>query len=51
VLICADHDENEVGVGCARAAARRWFDEGRHVDIVMPAKPGADFNDLGDRHG
>jgi hypothetical protein len=46
VIIAADPDP--VGVMAARAAARRWLDEGRRVSIARPPI-GFDFNDLARR--
>jgi hypothetical protein len=43
VIIAADPDP--VGIMAARAAARRWLDEGRSVRIARPPV-GFDFNDL-----
>ena len=43
VVIAADPDP--VGMIAARAAARRWLHEGRHVAIARPPL-GVDFNDL-----
>jgi putative DNA primase/helicase len=43
VIIACDPDP--VGVIAARAAARRWLDEGRYVSICRPPQ-GLDFNDL-----
>jgi putative DNA primase/helicase len=43
VVIACDPDP--VGVMAARAAARRWLDEGRRVSICCPPQ-GLDFNDL-----
>lgn len=43
VIVACDPDP--VGVMAARAAARRWLDEGRHVSICRPPL-GLDFNDL-----
>jgi hypothetical protein len=43
VIIAADPDP--VGLMAARAAARRWLDEGRRVSIARPPL-GLDFNDL-----
>jgi putative DNA primase/helicase len=43
IIIAADPDP--VGLMAARAAARRWLDEGRRVSIARPPL-GLDFNDL-----
>jgi hypothetical protein len=44
LIILVDHDD--VGQTAAKACARRWREAGRTVDLVMPAQPGFDFNDL-----
>jgi putative DNA primase/helicase len=43
VVICADHDT--AGLDTARALARRLLVERRHVKILTPATPGADWAD------
>jgi hypothetical protein len=43
IIIACDPDP--IGVMAARAAARRWIDEGRNVSICRPPL-GFDFNDL-----
>src|SRR5271156_597415 len=43
IIIAADSDP--VGLIAARAAARLWLAEGRHVSIARPPL-GVDFNDL-----
>jgi hypothetical protein len=44
VVIAADADEP--GIKAAKEAAARWKDEGREISIIVPSRPGADFNDL-----
>jgi putative DNA primase/helicase len=44
VIIAADADTP--GRNAARAAARRWRNEGRAVRIAAPDREGADFNDI-----
>lgn len=44
VIIAADADAP--GRNAARAAARRWRNEGRAVRIAAPDREGADFNDI-----
>jgi hypothetical protein len=44
VIIAADADVP--GVKSAKAAALRWKSEGRRVEIMVPSRPGTDFNDL-----
>jgi phage/plasmid primase-like uncharacterized protein len=46
VVICADHDENDVGQRAAHDAAQRWHAEGRRVRIFVPPTPGTDWNDV-----
>jgi putative DNA primase/helicase len=43
VVICADHDT--AGLDAARALARRLLVERRHVKMLTPATPGADWAD------
>lgn len=44
VTIAADADV--VGIDAARVAAVRWKSEGRQVRVIVPSRPGTDFNDL-----
>jgi len=44
VTIAADADT--IGIESAKLAALRWKSEGRHVQILVPSRPGTDFNDL-----
>jgi len=44
VIITADADA--VGIKSAQIAASRWRAEGRHVRILVPPRPGTDFNDV-----
>ena len=44
VTIAADADV--VGIEAARVAALRWKGEGRQVRVIVPSRPGTDFNDL-----
>jgi phage/plasmid primase-like uncharacterized protein len=46
VLICADHDQNAVGLEAALEAKERWAREGRVVRVRWPREVGADFNDI-----
>ena len=46
VLICADHDANNIGQRAAHDAAERWLTEGRRVRIAIPPEPDTDFNDV-----
>jgi phage/plasmid primase-like uncharacterized protein len=46
VFIYADHDHHDRGARAAREAGRRWASEGRRVRLIMPTRPGSDFNDL-----
>ena len=43
VVICADHDA--AGLDAAKALARRLLAEQRHVKILTPDTPGADWAD------
>jgi hypothetical protein len=44
VTIAADADV--VGIEAARVAAVRWKAEGRQIRVIVPSRPGTDFNDL-----
>jgi len=44
VTIAADADV--VGIEAARVAALRWKAEGRQIRVIVPSRPGTDFNDL-----
>jgi hypothetical protein len=44
VTIAADADV--VGIDAARVAALRWKAEGRQIRVIVPSRPGTDFNDL-----
>jgi phage/plasmid primase-like uncharacterized protein len=44
VTIAADTDV--VGIDAARTAALRWKSEGRQIRVIVPSRPGSDFNDL-----
>ena len=44
VTIAADADV--VGIEAARVAALRWKGEGRQIRVIVPSRPGTDFNDL-----
>jgi hypothetical protein len=46
VCIFADHDKQKQGFAAARAAYRRWRDEGREVRVILPNIVGEDANDL-----
>jgi putative DNA primase/helicase len=46
VVIFADRDDNGAGERAARKAGLRWAGEGRHVQLVIPDRIGADANDL-----
>jgi putative DNA primase/helicase len=44
VIVAADADPP--GLRAAKAAALRWIGEGRRAEVIVPSRPGADFNDL-----
>jgi hypothetical protein len=44
VTIAADADV--VGIEAARIAALRWIGEGRRIRVIVPSRPGVDFNSL-----
>jgi phage/plasmid primase-like uncharacterized protein len=46
IIIYADHDHQGRGAHAAREAGQRWASEGRRVRLIMPTRPGSDFNDL-----
>jgi putative DNA primase/helicase len=46
VCVFADNDEKKQSFEAARAAYRRWRDEGRDVRVMLPDRVGADANDL-----
>lgn len=46
VTIYADHDENYAGQEAAYALARRLHGEGRRAFVMIPPRPGEDFNDV-----
>jgi hypothetical protein len=46
ILICADHDDNAVGLEAALAAKARWVSEGRYVRLRWPRNIGEDFNNI-----
>jgi hypothetical protein len=46
VCVFADNDENKQSFAAARAAYRRWRNEGRDVRVMLPDRVGADANDL-----
>ena len=46
VLICADYDDNAVGLEAALAAKERLLAEGRAVRLRWPCQVGADFNNV-----
>jgi hypothetical protein len=45
IIIAADHDEDGKGLRVAKAVAKKWELEGRHVSIIITTKKGTDFND------
>jgi phage/plasmid primase-like uncharacterized protein len=46
VLIAADNDAKGTGQRAANSAAARWCAEGKRVKVVMPPRPGTDWNDV-----
>ena len=44
VIVAADADPP--GMKSAKAAAARWAAEGRRCEIIVPSRPGTDFNDM-----
>lgn len=46
VTVAADRDLNGVGQRAAHDAAARWRATGRTVRVIIPDRPGQDFNDV-----
>lgn len=46
VIVFGDRDESGRGQKAAETAAARWAAEGRAVRVVLPPRPGIDFNDM-----
>jgi DNA polymerase I-like protein with 3'-5' exonuclease and polymerase domains len=46
LILLADNDANNAGADAAEAVKRRWLEAGRRVALLMPDRPGTDFNDL-----
>ena len=46
LIILADNDANNAGQNAAEACKRRWLEDGRHVTVLKPDRPGTDFNDI-----
>ena len=46
LLVLADNDANNAGAIAAEACKRRWLEAGRRVALLMPDRPGTDFNDV-----
>jgi phage/plasmid primase-like uncharacterized protein len=46
VVICADHDHNQVGLQAAQALAGRLLQDGRQVTILLPDTVGTDWLDV-----
>jgi DNA polymerase I-like protein with 3'-5' exonuclease and polymerase domains len=56
LFILADHDLNNEGQLAAENCKRSWMQAGRRGAVLLPDRPGSDFNDLvierwGERHG
>jgi hypothetical protein len=45
-LVTIAVDADVVGIEAARVAALRWKGEGREIRVIVPSRPGTDFNDL-----
>jgi putative DNA primase/helicase len=45
-LVTIGADADVVGIQAARIAAHRWKSEGRQLRVIVPSRPGTDFNDL-----
>ena len=46
LILLADNDANNAGQIAAEACKRRWLEAGRRVALLMPDRPGTDFNDI-----
>ena len=46
LILLADNDHNGAGQIAAEACKRRWLEAGRRVALLMPDRPGTDFNDI-----
>jgi hypothetical protein len=46
LVVLADNDSNNAGAKAAEACKRRWLEAGRRVALLMPDRPGTDFNDI-----
>ena len=46
LILLADNDINHAGKIAAEACKRRWLEAGRRVALLMPERPGTDFNDV-----
>jgi hypothetical protein len=46
LIVLADNDHNNAGQNAAEACKLRWLEAGRRVALLMPDRPGADFNDV-----
>ena len=46
LIVLADNDLNGAGQTAAEACKRRWLEAGRRVALLMPDRPGTDFNDI-----
>jgi hypothetical protein len=46
VLVAADNDRDGVGQAAALRVKRRWERQGRLVRVIVPPRPGTDWNDV-----
>jgi putative DNA primase/helicase len=46
LTLLADNDTNGVGERAAQECAQRWLAAGKDVELLIPNKPGVDFNDV-----
>jgi phage/plasmid primase-like uncharacterized protein len=46
LILLADNDTNNAGQIAAEACKRRWLGLGRRVALLMPDRPGTDFNNI-----
>ena len=46
LILLADNDHNGAGQAAAEACKQRWLQAGRRGVLLMPDRPGTDFNDI-----
>ena len=46
LIVLADNDAQQRRTNAAEACKRRWLEAGRRVALLMPDRPGTDFNNV-----